>query len=82
MTTPPGVSIRQALIRLAEDGRTDILDSHGVSLASIEHLKADEFTDFILARQHELAARERKFIESLGIKSADKEVGEADIDTE
>ncbi|OIK05083.1 DUF262 domain-containing protein [Streptomyces monashensis] len=82
MTTPPGVSIRQALIRLAEDGRTDILDSHGVSLASIEHLKADAFTEFILARQHELAARERQFIESLGIKSADKEVGEADIDTE
>ncbi|MFD3650041.1 hypothetical protein ACFWVT_35185 [Streptomyces cyaneofuscatus] len=76
------MSIRQALIRLAEDGRTDILDSHGVSLASIEHLKADEFTEFILARQHELAARERLFIESLGIKSADKEVGETDIDTE
>ncbi|MFF2008017.1 DUF262 domain-containing protein [Streptomyces sp. NPDC058195] len=82
MTTPAGVSIRQALIRLAEDGRTDILDSHGVSLASIEHLKVDEFTEFILARQHELAAKERQFIESLGIKSADKEAGEADIDTE
>ncbi|MFE6634214.1 DUF262 domain-containing protein [Streptomyces tendae] len=82
MTTPPGVSIRQALIRLAEEGRTDILDSHGVSLASIAHLKSDEFTEFILARQSELAARERQFIESLGIKSADKEVGEADIDTE
>ncbi|MFH8582983.1 DUF262 domain-containing protein [Streptomyces celluloflavus] len=82
MTTPPGVSIRQALIRLTEEGETDILDSHGVSLASIEHLKADEFSDFIHARQHELAAREQQFIESLGIKSADKEVGEADIDTE
>ncbi|WP_240802615.1 hypothetical protein [Streptomyces sp. A0642] len=82
MTTPPGVSIRQTLIRLAEDGRTDILDSHGVSLASIEHLKVDEFTEFILARQQELAARERQFIESLGIKSDDKEVGETDIDTE
>lgn len=82
MTTPPGVSIRQALIRLAEEGRTDILDSHGVSLASIEHLKSDEYTDFILARQQELAAWERKFIESLGIESAEKEVGAADIDTE
>ncbi|MEK2488562.1 DUF262 domain-containing protein [Kitasatospora purpeofusca] len=82
MTTPPGVSIRQALIRLAEEERTDILDSHGVSLASIEHLKADDYTNFILARQHELAAREKQFIGSLGIESADKEVGEADIDTE
>ncbi len=54
----------------------------GGGLASIEHLKADEFTEFILARRHELAAREQKFIESLGIKSADKEVGETDIDTE
>ncbi|MFE7616727.1 DUF262 domain-containing protein [Streptomyces sp. NPDC057496] len=82
MTTPPGVSIRQALIKLAEDGRTGILDSHGVSLASIEHLKADEFTEFILARQRELASRERQFIEGLGIMSADEEVGETDIDTE
>ncbi|MGW5614548.1 DUF262 domain-containing protein [Streptomyces sp. NPDC003877] len=82
MRTPPGVSIRQALIKLAEEGRADILDSHGVSLTSIEHLKADQFTEFIHARQHEVAARERQFIESLGIESADREVGEADIDTE
>ncbi|MFI0722241.1 DUF262 domain-containing protein [Streptomyces sp. NPDC021224] len=82
MTTPPGVSIRQALIRLAEEGRTDILDSHGVSLASIEHLKADDYTGFIITHQREVAARERQFIESLGIESADKEFGEADIDTE
>ncbi|AXG79982.1 DUF262 domain-containing protein [Streptomyces paludis] len=82
MTTPPGMSIRQALIRLAEEGRANVLDSHGVSLTSIEHLKAHNHTAFIFARQHDLAARERQFIESLGIESADREVGEADIDTE
>ncbi|MFH9731317.1 DUF262 domain-containing protein [Streptomyces sp. NPDC017260] len=82
MATPPGMSIRQALIRLAEEGKTDILDSHGVSLASIEHLKADNYADFIVARQHEVASRERGFIESLGIQSSEQEFGEADIDTE
>ncbi|MGW1149963.1 MULTISPECIES: DUF262 domain-containing protein [unclassified Streptomyces] len=82
MATPPGISIRQAFIKLAEEGQTDILDSHGVSLASVEYLKADDYAGFIVARQHEVAARERAFIESLGIQSSDQEFGEADIDTE
>ncbi|MFE4641123.1 DUF262 domain-containing protein [Streptomyces sp. NPDC056730] len=82
MVTPPGMSIRQALISLAEEEKTDILDSHGVSLASVEHLKADDYADFIVARQYEVAAREKRFIESLGIQSSEQEFGEADIDTE
>ncbi|WP_408053683.1 DUF262 domain-containing protein [Streptomyces sp. CMC78] len=82
MATPPGLSIRQAFIKLAEEGSTDILDSHGVSLASVEYLKADDYAGFIVARQHEVAARERAFIEGLGIQSSEQEFGEADIDTE
>ncbi|MCB5911285.1 DUF262 domain-containing protein [Streptomyces pinistramenti] len=82
MATPPGISIRQALIRLAEEGATDILDSHGVSPSSVEYLKDDEYADFIAARQHEVASREKAFIESLGIQSSEQEFGEADIDTE
>ncbi|MEV5316510.1 hypothetical protein AB0K92_02335 [Streptomyces sp. NPDC052687] len=82
MATPPGVSIRQALIKLAEEGRTDILDSHGVSLASVEHLKADDYAEFITVRQHEVAAREKDFIVSLGILPSERAFGEADIDTE
>ncbi|WP_405695881.1 DUF262 domain-containing protein [Streptomyces coelicoflavus] len=82
MATPPGMSIRQALIKLAEEGRTDILDSHGVSLASVERLKADDYADFIAVRQHEVAAREKQFIESLGILPSEQDFGEADIDTE
>ncbi|WP_424211882.1 DUF262 domain-containing protein [Streptomyces sp. BI20] len=82
MVTPPGLSIRQALINLAEDGRIDILNSHGISLASVEHLKTANYVDFIAMRQYEMASREKKFIESLGILSSDQDFGEADIDTE
>ncbi|MFI1646621.1 DUF262 domain-containing protein [Streptomyces avidinii] len=82
MATPPGMSIRQALIKLAEEGATDILDSHGVSVASVEHLKSDDFAGFIAARQLEVAAHEKKFIETLGIQSVGQEFGVADIDTE
>jgi hypothetical protein len=82
MATPPGMSIRQALIRLAEEGQIGILDSHGVSLDSVEYLKTDDYADFIVARQHEVASREKEFIESLGIQSSEQEFGEADIDTE
>lgn len=82
METPPGMSIRQALIRLAEEDKTEILESHGVSLASVEKLKSDNYADFIAARQHEVASREKEFIESLGILPSTREFGEADIDTE
>lgn len=82
MKTPPGLSIRQALIDLAAEDRTDVLDSHGVSLEAVERLKENDYTGFIKTRQHEIATRERVFIEDMGILPPEQEAGEADIDTE
>ncbi|MFC3999034.1 DUF262 domain-containing protein [Nocardiopsis sediminis] len=82
MRTPAGVSIRQALIDLAAENRTDVLTSHGVSLEAVERLKNNDYSGFIMTRQHELASRERIAIESLGILPPEQESAEADIDTE
>lgn len=82
MSTPPGLSIRKALIDLAAEDDTDVLGSHGVSLKAVERLKENDQTGFIKTRQHELATRERAFIEDMGILPPEQEAGEADIDTE
>ncbi|RCG31381.1 DUF262 domain-containing protein [Sphaerisporangium album] len=81
MPTAPRVSVKNALLNLPEDVRSDVLESHAIPARAMGLLAAGDDEGFIEARRTELAERERDFMASFGLSSDASLVGEADIDT-
>jgi hypothetical protein len=82
LPTAPRVSVRRALLGLSGDLRERVLESHGIPVSAMERLRADDGDGFIAERARELIGRERRFMEQMGIKPAEKETGAAEVDTE
>jgi len=81
LPTPPGVSLRQALVKLAPE-RESVLESHGIPQRALSCLRDEDGEGFIKERAAYLADRERVFIKDMGVEPSSEILGEADIDTE
>ncbi|HWR48238.1 MAG TPA: hypothetical protein VN327_11600 [Pseudonocardiaceae bacterium] len=79
LPTPPGVSLRQALLDLPPE-REAVLKSHGIPQRALSCLRDGDGEGFIKERAAYLADRERVFMMNLGVKPSSEILGEADID--
>ncbi|MGH3943012.1 MAG: DUF262 domain-containing protein [Pseudonocardiaceae bacterium] len=81
LPTPPGVSLRRALLDISIQNEK-IIESHGIPQRALFCLRDGDEEGFIKERAAYLANRERTFITELGVESSSEILGEADIDTE
>lgn len=80
--TPPGLSVRRALIELPDAIADRVAGSHCIPEASMRALKAGQDSDFVALRARTMADRERQFMGQIGVEAPPQLVGETDIDTE
>jgi hypothetical protein len=82
LPTESGVSVRRALLASPDRGRDTVLASHGIPPAAFDCLRENDGEGFILERARMLVARERSFMENMGIEPAATDSGDVDVDTE
>lgn len=80
--TPPGISLQRALLKLPDDLRSEILESHGIPAEALSRLARGDGEGFINQRAAFLTGLEADFITAMGIEPSAAPSGEADIDTE
>ena len=81
LSTPFGVSLRQALLDLPPE-QEGILESHGIPQRALSCLRDGDEEGFIKERAVYLADRERVFITGMGVELSSEILGEADIDAD
>lgn len=81
LPTPPGVSLRRALLSLLPEQEV-VLETHGIPQRALSYLRDGDGEGFIKERAGYLADRERVFMTNFGVELSSEILGEADIDTE
>lgn len=81
LPTPPGVSLRRALLRLLPEQEA-VLESHGIPRRALSYLRDGDGEGFIKERAAYLADRERAFMANFDVEPSSEIIGETDIDTE
>ncbi|CAO5252368.1 DUF262 domain-containing protein [Frankia sp. AgKG'84/4] len=82
LPTPPGRSVRSALLSLEPEVADRVLASHGIPLEALEMLRAGDGRGFIHSRARYLAQREREFMRRQGLRPAEEIDSATEIDTE
>ncbi|GAB3156794.1 hypothetical protein GCM10027290_55450 [Micromonospora sonneratiae] len=70
MPTPPGVSVREALLDLPPRRLRTVVVSHAIPPVALARLVADDRNEFIQERTATLAGLEREFIQEIGAELA------------
>lgn len=83
MPTPPGVSVRRAMVSVDPELRERFCASNGVPIAALGALEDNNNAAFVRLRAEYLSKGEQEFMRAWGVNPASSEQwGEADIDTE
>ncbi|GAA0377253.1 hypothetical protein Acor_30620 [Acrocarpospora corrugata] len=82
LSTPGGVSLRQALLSITPDLAIHVLADHVIPYSAYQALRHGDDAAFIAIRTEALAVRERRFMAQFHVQEADELLGETDIDTE
>ena len=83
LPTPPGVSVRRAILSIDPNLRVAFCEANGIPVGALEALERNDNESFVRRRAEYLAAGEQDFMQVWGAHPVSgQQWGEADIDTE
>ena len=82
LPTPPGTSVRTALLNLPEADQSIVAASHGIPPEALDRLQVGDGQGFVKERADALANWERKFMVAMHIEPSPDRSSDSDIDTE